>query len=842
MRTVRNVSAFLIVNAVLLSSGLRAQWLQANLPSAGNVRCFAVVSNGLSSTNLFAGTDSGGVYMSTNSGTSWTQANSGLTNIHVYALSTSPKASGGTNLFAGTSGGVFLSTDNGSSWNQSGLTNTSVNAFAVSTDGAGDTDLFAGTDHGIFLSTNDGSSWGRLNNQPADTTVYCLAFSGTNLFAGTKGGVFLSTDGGGSWAPKNNGLSNKHINAFAILISGSGDTDVFVGTNGYVWSSTDNGNNWTLISIGLYNAQVVSLCVSPDGAGDTILVAGTAGGLFYSTNRTTWSQTSLTNAYIYSFVLSSNGTGGMNLFVGTGGEGVWSATLTDIIPVPITQVDFIPNTIEALLNNNGVYFENLATGNDGIFWPAHSGKNAVFTAGPWLVGIGAKDDSLYSASCDYVTEYQPGPIVSTYDGNPINEVADAADPRHNKWNTMVLSNSTPPGDSTYQAWVQNAAQTGAPLTLDGKPLVIGDQVAYWVMNDLSAAGHAIVSVTNPMGMEVHNYVFGFEKAGAIGQTLFMKLTIVNRSTVEYDSCFFGWFSDIDLGDANNDLVGCDTIRNLGYTYNGTPTDAIYGNNPPADGYVLLQGPKVLTGRSTDSAIAGGVWMHDYKNLPMTSFVKFQDGGYVYADPWLGAHGWSHQAYNMLNGLIGGSGQPFLDNNGQPTKFVDPGDPVAVTGWIDTGPGDKRLLLGSGPFNLMPGDTQEVVVGYLIGQGTSNINSVDVLRKMADTVRAVFNSNFTVFTPVRPANNDVPKSYSLSQNYPNPFNPTTVISYELPMNSQVTLKVYDVLGREVRTLVNAREDAGRHSVYFNASDLPSGVYFYRLEAGTYHNTIKLVLLK
>lgn len=88
----------------------------------------------------------------------------------------------------------------------------------------------------------------------------------------------------------------------------------------------------------------------------------------------------------------------------------------------------------------------------------------------------------------------------------------------------------------------------------------------------------------------------------------------------------------------------------------------------------------------------------------------------------------------------------------------------------------------------------------------------------------------------------PALYGLSQNYPNPFNPTTVISYRLPVNSFVTIKIYDVLGREVQTLVNEHQPAGTHSVTFNAANLPSGVYFYRLEAGTYHDTKKLLLLK
>ncbi len=89
---------------------------------------------------------------------------------------------------------------------------------------------------------------------------------------------------------------------------------------------------------------------------------------------------------------------------------------------------------------------------------------------------------------------------------------------------------------------------------------------------------------------------------------------------------------------------------------------------------------------------------------------------------------------------------------------------------------------------------------------------------------------------------LPAEFQLQQNYPNPFNPSTVISYQLPTNELVVLKVFDVLGREVETLVNQRQTAGNHSVRFNAANLPSGVYFYRLQAGTYRDTKKLLLLK
>lgn len=85
-------------------------------------------------------------------------------------------------------------------------------------------------------------------------------------------------------------------------------------------------------------------------------------------------------------------------------------------------------------------------------------------------------------------------------------------------------------------------------------------------------------------------------------------------------------------------------------------------------------------------------------------------------------------------------------------------------------------------------------------------------------------------------------YSLNQNYPNPFNPSTIINYQTPVDNFVTLKVFDVLGREVADLVNTYKEAGIHSVEFIASELPSGIYFYKIQIGNYVETRKLILQK
>jgi hypothetical protein len=91
-------------------------------------------------------------------------------------------------------------------------------------------------------------------------------------------------------------------------------------------------------------------------------------------------------------------------------------------------------------------------------------------------------------------------------------------------------------------------------------------------------------------------------------------------------------------------------------------------------------------------------------------------------------------------------------------------------------------------------------------------------------------------------NAVPNEFVLLTNYPNPFNPKTAISYQLPVASIVNLKVYDLLGHEIATLVNGVAEAGYHTVTFNAADLASGIYFYRIVAGKFVQTRKLVVLK
>jgi hypothetical protein len=98
------------------------------------------------------------------------------------------------------------------------------------------------------------------------------------------------------------------------------------------------------------------------------------------------------------------------------------------------------------------------------------------------------------------------------------------------------------------------------------------------------------------------------------------------------------------------------------------------------------------------------------------------------------------------------------------------------------------------------------------------------------------------TSVEQEDGNLPLQFALEQNYPNPFNPSTEIQYSVPTSGQVTLKIFNVLGEEVATLVNGTQSAGTHAVTFDASQLSSGVYMYQIHAGANTSTRKMVLMK
>ncbi len=296
--------------------------------------------------------------------------------------------------------------------------------------------------------------------------------------------------------------------------------------------------------------------------------------------------------------------------------------------------------------------------------------------------------------------------------------------------------------------------------LDGETpgVADADQVVWAVNNDIGTVESPWK--TKALGLEVQNTFWGYNRTDALGNMIFKKFRIIYKGTsatpasAMINNMYLCQWSDPDLGDAGDDFAGCDVTLSLGFVYNSKTLDSEFRKfslAPPASGYDFLQGPIVPS--PGDSAVFDLKYKKGYRNLPMTSFIYFAAGG-TYSDPPFTING-SVQWYQMLRGLPPTpqgppDPQPLNDpKTGLPTSYWLPGDPVAKTGWIDgtiDNPGDRRLLLNSGPFNMAVGDTQELVSAVIAGVGSDYLSSVSVLKFYDKTAQAAYNNLFNLPKP------------------------------------------------------------------------------------------------
>ncbi|MDQ3020934.1 MAG: T9SS type A sorting domain-containing protein [Bacteroidota bacterium] len=144
--------------------------------------------------------------------------------------------------------------------------------------------------------------------------------------------------------------------------------------------------------------------------------------------------------------------------------------------------------------------------------------------------------------------------------------------------------------------------------------------------------------------------------------------------------------------------------------------------------------------------------------------------------------------------------------------------------------------------FFPSSDQWATKKYSLPPGTNKIS----FKALSDYGNNLFLDSICVVSPIvgisNVINTNIPGDYFLSQNSPNPFNPVTKINYQLPKADYVTLKIYDDLGKEVASLINSRQDAGKYSVEFNAGNLSSGIYFYKIQSGEFAAVKRMVLIK
>ena len=510
------------------------------------------------------------------------------------------------------------------------------------------------------------------------------------------------------------------------------------------------------------------------------------------------------------------------------------------------------NNITMWTNNFGTGSHNPKTDGSGFFWPNNIYPNipAIFTDG--LVCGGKVDGEIRVNGNSYRYGLQAGRILQNGKAdNPLSTQSKIFKIRKD-WESLPESVEKQRLEYDYNNWPIEAGAPWDDINNDGvytpgfdKPKCIGDETLFYVANDLDTARSLFTYGSNPIGLEFQTTIFGFNRED-LRDVVFKKYKVINKSNTDITDMYFTYWADVDMGNPNDDLEAFDSTHSMAYVYNGDNDDEyFYGTPPPAIAHMIIQGP-IVPANSRDSARYENGWRTGYKNLGMTSSGLIVKSGVIYPnDPQSGVYAGSIQFYYLMQGLNNDGSDIINPLTNEPTIWPLTGDPVTGTGWYLVYPGtngfDQRYHVPTGPFNLAVGDTQEIVIAIPIARGTDNLNSITKLRELASHVQEFYNTELVDILNTKQT--VAPTGYALYQNYPNPFNPKTTIEYEIPEKSFVTIKIYDILGREVQTLVNNEEQVRwRYKVEFDASILSSGVYFYRIQAGGFTETKKMVMLK
>lgn len=419
------------------------------------------------------------------------------------------------------------------------------------------------------------------------------------------------------------------------------------------------------------------------------------------------------------------------------------------------------NQILMWVSNNGDGSHDPVSDGGGFYWPGgrEARISAIFEDG--LIWGGKIGREIRVNGNTHRQGLQAGKIRD--DGTPEN----AADPRFRVYKIRKGWESLPPGaeksayERDYNEW---PVEDGAPwvdVDNDGiftrgvdEPQFVGDEVLWYVSNDLDEAQSIFTYGSPSIGLEFQTTIFGFNRTGDLGDILFKKYLIINKSPNKIKDMIIAYWSDTDLGKADDDATGCDTVLSLGYTYNfDNNDDGSYGTPPPAVGYDFFQGP-IVPASPLDSAKFLGKWKKGYKNLGLTAFTLYANGYTPIPDPRQGDYNGTLDFYNYMSGKLF-NGEPFIDPfTGAVTKFVVPGDPTQnpAGGWHQLnwpngpGPQDMRHVMASGPFTMAPGDTQEVVVGLIIARGKDHLDSVHELKRKDSAAQIAYNLDFNLTPP------------------------------------------------------------------------------------------------
>ncbi len=458
----------------------------------------------------------------------------------------------------------------------------------------------------------------------------------------------------------------------------------------------------------------------------------------------------------------------------------------------------------------------------GLLYPLNLDYTLLYAGGLYLgglkSGVGGNPDTVNVTQVEYDSETQPGRILNS-----------------GSFGSLTAQDYT--NDSTFYVLPEHIASwpADAPRQINGSSLQLSQRDTWTVFNDinLNLSADTVNTKSPGFGIETVRQTFQFGSVSG-GDAVFVRLKLINKSDRNYPGFYIGLWNDPDVGlNTSDDLCGVDSSLSFGFTYSDLSG---FDDANVAYGCLLLQGP-VTTGLSTDTAVITTIGTDGFcvlnrpgfKTIPLTSFTSYRNG---VGDPNSLVGRGDLTRYDYLQGL-------GFDGNPKPLGVFDVGDGVI--------PADQRMILSSGPFTFAAGDTQEIWYAMIGAQGVDNLNAFMNILGYADFLKDRFHNNINSIVGVEERDNKALHHFVLHQNYPNPFNPSTTISYLLPENGHVSLKIYNVLGQEIRTLVKGTQSAGLQTVQWDGRDkrgqaVSSGVYFYRLETSSFTKTMKMMMMR
>jgi hypothetical protein len=448
------------------------------------------------------------------------------------------------------------------------------------------------------------------------------------------------------------------------------------------------------------------------------------------------------------------------------------------------------NNLDLPINRAGVIADVLIGGRSG---GEINGLGFLFSSGFFMSGV--TNGSMWSnavASASRIQDYEPGTVadgrndsraqlyvVRVQDGDFSQSWED--------WRDAVALGANfydGDGDGVYNPVDLNNNGKWDPE--EDRPDLIGDEVVWCVYSDGVDPALRRFNDVEPQGIEIRQSVFAFASKGVTGNMVFVRYEILNTGTVAdvIEDVYFGVWADPDLGDFEDDLVGSDISLDAGFVYNDG-ADGVFGNNPPCFLIDFFQGPvSYIPGETFVDNDGNGVYdegidtpldtAYDVrgqvrgiavfpgaKNLGMSSFVH-----YMQSHPLLGDPDTRSQARNYLLGtdkngtpldpctwtfgsVLGGVNCAEVDN-----RFFYNGDPVTQTGWINNFPVDQRQMSNTGPFKLQAGVPVTITAAYVVGRGTSALNSVQVAKEYDIVAQALFDANFPSPPPPPPVDAQV----------------------------------------------------------------------------------------